>query len=79
MTWQNTCRHFQYDPFAHIPKDEATVGALRAQATDVDLSLKVGSGGKPPSDYAKGYVTIGDIMNQMSDAFATAFDNDARS
>ena len=78
MTWQNTCRHFQYDPFAHIPKDKATVAALRAQATHVDLSLKVGSGGKPPSDYAKGYVTIGDIMKQMSDAFATAFDNDLR-
>ena len=44
----------------------------------MDLSLKVGSGGKPPSDYAKGYVTIGDIMKQMADAFATAFDNDLR-
>jgi len=78
ITWRNTCRHFQYDPFAQIPKDKATVGALRAQATHVDLSLKAGSGGKPPSDYAKGYVTIGDIMKQMADAFATPFDNDAR-
>ena len=78
ITWQNTCRHFQYDPFAQTPKDEATVGALRARATHVDLSLKAGGGGKPPSDYARGYVTIGDIMKQMADAFATAFDNDLR-
>ncbi len=77
ITWENTCRHFQYDPFKHIPKAEATVGALRARAKakGVDLSDKVGSGGKPPSDYARGYVTIGDIVQQMSTAFSTPFDD----
>jgi predicted TIM-barrel fold metal-dependent hydrolase len=34
----NAMRAFHYDPFAHIPKDQATVGALRAQATDVTTS-----------------------------------------
>ena len=24
MTWQNTTRHFQYDPFKHIPKEQCT-------------------------------------------------------
>jgi hypothetical protein len=26
--------------FSHIPKDQLTVGALRAQATDVDLGFR---------------------------------------
>jgi hypothetical protein len=38
MTHENAMRFFHYDPFAHIPKDQATVGALRARATDVDTS-----------------------------------------
>ena len=38
ITWQNACRFFDWDPFAHIPKDRATVGALRASATDVDTT-----------------------------------------
>jgi predicted TIM-barrel fold metal-dependent hydrolase len=38
ITWRNTARFFGYDPFAVIPKDRATVGALRAQATDVETA-----------------------------------------
>ncbi|HWA65038.1 MAG TPA: amidohydrolase family protein [Mycobacteriales bacterium] len=34
----NAMRAFNYDPFKHIPKEQATVGALRAQATDVTTS-----------------------------------------
>ena len=44
----------------------------------MDLTPKSGGGGKAPSDYAQGYVTIADIMKQMADAFATPFDNEAR-
>jgi predicted TIM-barrel fold metal-dependent hydrolase len=40
ITWQNTCRFFQWDPFRHTPKEQATVGALRAQATDVDTTVR---------------------------------------
>ena len=36
ITWQNTARFFRYDPFAHIARDDATVAALRARATDVE-------------------------------------------
>lgn len=39
ITHLNAMRNFTYDPFAHIPREQATVGALRAQATDVDTSL----------------------------------------
>ena len=32
ITWQNASRFFSWDPFAYVPRDKATVGALRAQA-----------------------------------------------
>jgi len=73
MTWRNATRNFQYDPFRHIAKEKCTVGALRAQAKHVDLTPRVGGGGKQPSDYARGYCTIGDIMKQMATAFSTPF------
>jgi predicted TIM-barrel fold metal-dependent hydrolase len=34
ITYENAMRIYQYDPFAHIPKEQATVGALRAQVKD---------------------------------------------
>lgn len=38
ITHANAMANFSYDPFAHIPREQATVGALRAQATDVDTT-----------------------------------------
>jgi hypothetical protein len=40
ITWENSCRHFDYDPFAHIAREDATVGALRALSPDVDTATK---------------------------------------
>ena len=77
ITWKNTTRLFQYDPFEHIPQAQCTVGALRAQAKDVDLTPRSGAGGKAPSDYAKGYATVGDIIKQMMGALSTPFDSGA--
>ena len=39
MTYLNAIRDFHFDPFAHRPKEQCTVGALRAEATDVDTGL----------------------------------------
>lgn len=39
VTWRNAARFCNFDPFAVIPKEQATVGALRALATDVDTSI----------------------------------------
>jgi predicted TIM-barrel fold metal-dependent hydrolase len=39
ISWRNVARFCDYDPFAVIPKDQATVGTLRARATDVDTSI----------------------------------------
>jgi hypothetical protein len=47
MTWENACRFYRFDPFAHVPRDQATVGALRAQATDVDVTPKALHGDHP--------------------------------
>jgi predicted TIM-barrel fold metal-dependent hydrolase len=38
ITWQNATRFFDWDPFQYTPADQATVGALRARATDVDTA-----------------------------------------
>ena len=40
ITYQNALRHFRFDPFALRPAEECTVGALRAGASDVDVTPK---------------------------------------
>ncbi|MDG2025499.1 MAG: amidohydrolase family protein [Acidimicrobiales bacterium] len=42
ITHENAMRNFGFDPFAHRAKEDCTVGALRATATDVDLVTHVG-------------------------------------
>jgi predicted TIM-barrel fold metal-dependent hydrolase len=37
VTHENAMRIFRFDPFAHRAREECTVGALRALATDVDV------------------------------------------
>lgn len=39
ITWENACAFYNWDPFKHTTKEQATVGALRALATDVDTSV----------------------------------------
>jgi predicted TIM-barrel fold metal-dependent hydrolase len=40
ITHENAMRIFSFDPFTHVPREQATVSALRAQATDVDLGYR---------------------------------------
>jgi predicted TIM-barrel fold metal-dependent hydrolase len=40
ITYRNAMRWYSYDPFAHIPKTEATVGRLRARAAGHDVGIK---------------------------------------
>ncbi|MHB8439361.1 MAG: amidohydrolase family protein [Acidimicrobiales bacterium] len=47
ITHENAMRIFQFDPFAHRPREKCTVGALRAEATDVDTSLRPRKDGAP--------------------------------
>jgi predicted TIM-barrel fold metal-dependent hydrolase len=39
VSWANVARFCSYDPFAVIPRGQATVGALRALSPDVDTSV----------------------------------------
>jgi hypothetical protein len=47
ITHTNAMRAFSYDPFTHVPAEQATVGALRALATDVDVSERAVTGAAP--------------------------------
>jgi len=43
-------RHFRYDPFARRAREQCTVGALRAEAAGVDVSVRSrGPGRERPS------------------------------
>jgi predicted TIM-barrel fold metal-dependent hydrolase len=49
MTHENAMRYFRFDPFAHRPREKCTVGALRAEATDVDVTPRsVGTRARGP-------------------------------
>jgi hypothetical protein len=39
ITHENAMRWYSFDPFAHVPRDEATVGALRRRAAGHDVSV----------------------------------------
>lgn len=40
ISHQNAMKAFHFDPFAHRPRERATVAALRAEAISVDTSIK---------------------------------------
>ncbi len=40
ITYQNACRWYGFDPFAHRSKEQSTVAALRAQAAGHDVAIR---------------------------------------
>ena len=40
MTHENATRWYQYDPFTYVPKEQATVGALRESVEGHDVSVQ---------------------------------------
>ncbi len=69
ITHENAMRHFNFDPFAHIPREQCTVGALRAQSPDVDFTPLSNLGGNPPQLEEGQVITTADIMRQMVSYF----------
>lgn len=67
ITHGNAMRWFRLDSFERLGRASCTVGALRAQATGVDLSLRSGAGGTPPST-SKRPVTMADSLVQLASA-----------
>ena len=68
MTHRNAMRVFRYDPFAAIPREQCTVGALRAQAGHVDLTPIRGVGGRPPGLGKGEVVRMAQIAKQLAGA-----------
>ena len=52
ITHLNAMHHFQYDPFTHIPREEATVAALRRRASGWDVSVQATAHLRPASPAA---------------------------
>jgi len=72
ITHENALRIFRLDAFKHRPREKCTAAALRAEARDVDLSMKSVRGSKPPTDgEALRPVTTADVLKQLAGAFAT--------
>jgi len=67
ITHGNAMHWFQLDSVERLGRASCTVGALRAQAAGVDLSLRSGAGGKPASA-SKRPVTMADSMLQLASA-----------
>jgi predicted TIM-barrel fold metal-dependent hydrolase len=59
MTHLNAMRFFTYDPFRHRPREQCTVGALRAEAVGVDVEPR--SKSKRPKTAREGPVRITDL------------------
>ncbi len=69
ITHQNALRDFKFDPFTSIPKDQLTVGALRAKAKaeGVDVSFKSSGGAAPlAAGEEPRPITSGDIINMFT-------------
>lgn len=54
ITWRNVARFFDYDPFAAIPKEQATVGALRARAANAGVDTSETTKAEYSRRYAAG-------------------------
>ncbi len=63
ITHLNAMRNFSFDAFSHIPREQCTVRALRAQAGDVDTSLVAYGTGKFQED---GIVTTMTLAERMA-------------
>ncbi|HXY93575.1 MAG TPA: amidohydrolase family protein [Acidimicrobiia bacterium] len=40
LTYQNALRWYRFDPFRHLPREQSTVGALRASVAGHDVSVR---------------------------------------
>ena len=63
-------REFSYDPFPLLGRENCTVGALRAQATHVNIEPALGMGGAAPKREKGKPVTSGDINAMFAHADA---------
>jgi predicted TIM-barrel fold metal-dependent hydrolase len=65
ITHENAMRIFNFDAFTHVPREQSTVGALRAQAGDVDLGYRSSARLKKQGTAT---VSVLDLASQLSNA-----------
>ncbi len=68
MTHLNAFRTYSFDPFKHIPRDQCTVGALRAAGKHVDTTVRSSGGNRPVEEGATRIVTSADVVKLFMDA-----------
>lgn len=66
ITHRNAMDFFQYDPFAVLGKENCTVAALRAQARDVDVSVKPVYNSTRKLGRTGHAVTSGEVLAEMA-------------
>jgi hypothetical protein len=64
ITHRNAMKHFQFDPFSVRPREQCTVGALRAEAADVDVSLVSRARGHTKTN-DQGIVSVSSFTNRI--------------
>ena len=64
ITHLNAMRHFRYDPFSVRPRETCTVGALRAEAADVDTSI-VSRSKDGPKEKATGIMDLATVAKKL--------------
>jgi predicted TIM-barrel fold metal-dependent hydrolase len=62
ITHLNAMRTYSFDPFKHIPREQCTVGALRAQARHVDTTPRPAAGNRPVDEGVTRVVTSADVL-----------------
>jgi hypothetical protein len=50
ITYENAMRWYHFDPFTHVPKEQATVGALRDSVAGHDVSIQPRSHNNPAAE-----------------------------
>lgn len=71
MTHLNAMRVYSFDPFKHIPREQCTVGALRAKAGHVDTQPRSGGGNRPVEKGDTRIVTSADVLKLFAEAKQT--------
>jgi predicted TIM-barrel fold metal-dependent hydrolase len=64
IAYENAMRWYSFDPFAHRPKEECSVGALRAEAAGHDVSTKSMEKGR--HDFSKKGTDLGKLAKNAS-------------
>jgi predicted TIM-barrel fold metal-dependent hydrolase len=73
ITHRNAMAAYSFDPFRYVPKEQATAGYLRSQATDVDVVTHVGREASERDLEAWGRMTqVGQAAKAAAEAAARA-------